>query len=272
MDDNLPMPGRTLAILLGASRFRHLDVEAEGTSFYNSSNDFYEYLLHALNIPKANLASFFDDGQSPDEQLNEVREFVRRWTEKLREQGTPARDIIVHYVGHGILSQNQVLSLAVRNTEQENNSIKAPDLAIQLREVALVLRKYIIVDCCFSGGAYRYFDFLETQQLVRGLPTRGTSVLSSTSSGSLSYAPNKLKRTIFSDALLKVLNEGHKDRASPLSLNDVTELTQALICQGSRGRQVVSGSTFAKHARGGCSEGPVVSQFEGGRLTGLLQR
>src|ERR1700758_2372141 len=102
MAENQPTPGQTLAVLLGASFYRYARKLAQGPAFYNSSQQFAEYLSEVMKLPDENIASFFDEGRSAGDQLREIRDFLEQRTAELKNAGTAPSDLIVHYVGHGL--------------------------------------------------------------------------------------------------------------------------------------------------------------------------
>lgn len=71
MPESDPTPQQTLVLLLGASRFPHAGKLAQGRAFYNSAEDFSDYLVSAegLAIPRENVAWLFDDSRSPSDQV-----------------------------------------------------------------------------------------------------------------------------------------------------------------------------------------------------------
>jgi hypothetical protein len=95
---------QTLAVVLGASSFRRAPKLTQGRAFYNSAQDFYEYLVapDGLNLPQDNVIWLFDESGSPSDQLEDVSEFLERRTKELKDAKTPAKDLITYYVGHGL--------------------------------------------------------------------------------------------------------------------------------------------------------------------------
>jgi chaperonin GroEL len=241
MADLQPTPVQTLAVLLGASVYRYAPKLARGPAFYNSSQQFGQYLTDTMGLPYENVASFFDEGRSAGDQLRDIRDFLERRAAELKNAGTPPRDLIVHYVGHGLFSgSDSDYCLAVRATDEQNEgytSIRMRDLAAVIRNSATFLRKYLILDCCFSGAAYAQFQsgpLSVVQVKVRDLlddesPQRGTSLLCSASAKDPSVAPKGQPRTMFSDCLLTVLAEGRHDFGPRLSFSELGELVRIRI-------------------------------------------
>ncbi len=236
-----PTPGQTLAVLLGASIYRYAPKLARGPAFYNSSQQFGQYLTETMGIPELNVTSFFDEGRSAGDQLRDVRDFLERRINELKNEGTPARDLIIHYVGHGLFSGRESdYCLAIRATDERDEgftSIRMRDLAGVIHNSATFMRKFLILDCCFSGAAYTQLQsgpLNVVEVKVRDVlqdesPQRGTTLLCSASAKDPSIAPKGLPRTMFSDSLLAVLTEGSEDFGPQLSMSDIGELVRVRI-------------------------------------------
>lgn len=239
MNSGEPLPQQMLAVLLGASSFRRAPNLAQGRAFYNSAQDFQEYLLAAngLGIPRENVAWFFDDSRSPSDQLQDIRDFLESRSTDLTNKGTPAKDLIVYYVGHGFFSgPDQTYCLAVRTTDERSEaltSMRSVDLAAIIKAQARFLRKFLILDCCFSAAAYKEFQSSPLQagriKLLDELPQKGTTLLCSSSAHDASLAPRDLPRTMFSDALLSALRQGHPFLGPRLSLSELGDLIKTKL-------------------------------------------
>ncbi len=234
MPESAPSPQQTLVLLLGASRFPHAAKLAQGRAFYNSAEDFSDYLVSSegLSIPRENVAWLFDDSRSPSEQLLEIGRFLQARSSELTSQGTPPHDLIVHYVGHGLFAMpDQAYCLAVRGTDEGNeglSSIRMTDLASVVKSRARFLRKFLILDCCFSAAAYKEFQSgpltAARVKILNELPERGTTLLCSSSAQNPSLAPQGLSRTMFSDALVKALRAGHPLLGPRISVSELGDL------------------------------------------------
>lgn len=241
MTDIEPTPGQTLAVLLGAGSFRYAPKLACGSAFSNSSQQFEQYLTGTMGVPEKNVESFFNDRRPASEQLRDIRDFLERRSAELKNAGTPAHDLIVHYVGHGLFSGgDNDYCLAISATDEQNEgftSIRMRDLAGVIRSSAGFLRKFLILDCCFSGAAYAQFQsgplsvvrVKVRDELSDESPQRGTSLLCSASAKDPSVAPSGLPRTMFSDSLLRVLAEGHEAFGPQLSFSELGELVRLRI-------------------------------------------
>lgn len=241
MSEFAPTPQQTLALLLGASSFRRYPTLAQGKPFYNSAQDFKEYLVDSqgLSLPEDNVNSLFDDTRSPSDQLHDIGDFIERRTATLKTQGIPPTDLIVYYAGHGFFSgQDQAYSLAVRFTDQQNEgvtSLRVSDLASVIKACARFLRKFLILDCCFSAAAYKEFQTgplaASRVKLLHEFPERGTSMLCSASSQDASLVPAGLSRTMFSDALINALRHGHASLGPRLSVSELGDLVKVNLVE-----------------------------------------
>jgi hypothetical protein len=235
----MPNPRQTLAVLIGASWFGRAPKLAQGRAFYNSAHDFHEYLTSSagLCLARENVNWLFDDSRLPSDQLQDIRDFLERRSADLGGRGTPPEDLIVHYVGHGLFwGSDQAYCLAVRATDERSEgltSVRVGDLAAIIKAHATFLRKILILDCCFSAAAYKEFQSgpLEAARvkLLEELPKRGTTLLCSASAQDASLAPEGLSRTMFSDALLKALHQGHSFLGPRLSVWELGDLVKELL-------------------------------------------
>jgi hypothetical protein len=219
---------RALAVILGASTFPASQVLTEAHSFLASALEFRKYLLdpQGLALDDQRLLNLFDDPRSPSDQLLEIARFLmRRSSENRANRG----DLLLYYVGHGLFTRgDQAYCLAVRCTSQINEgatSIRAVDLAQILKEYAAFLRKYLILDCCFSATMYREFMSAPLEavrvQIQNELPSRGTALLCSSSAREPSLAPSGLEYTMFSSALLRALRQGHPSFGAQFAFSEL---------------------------------------------------
>ncbi len=234
-----PTPQTTLALIFGASWFQHSSKLAAGRAFLNSAADFRDYLTASsgLAIPRNNVCWLFDDGRSPSDQLVYMARFLESRSGNLRDQQTPPRDLIVYYVGHGLFpTSDQTYYLAIKGTEEGNEgltSIRASELASVIKIRARFLRRFLILDCCFSATTYKEFQSgpLQTARLklLDELPQSGTALLCSSSPHDPSLAPQGLSHTMFSNALLKALRCGDPYFGAQMSLSEVGDLVKKLL-------------------------------------------
>jgi hypothetical protein len=235
-----PIPRQVLAIVFGASHFdRRL---ARGPAFYNSATDIMTYLVspEGLGLPSDNILNLFDSTALPSDQLEEIRHFLNGRIADLKASGTSPTDFLMYYVGHGLFTaMGQSYHLAVRRTDLENESvtsIRMTDLANVVKHNAAFLRRYLILDCCYSATAYREFQSgplqLAYARLCTEFPERGTTILCSSSAQDASLAPDGLKHTMFTDALLRALEFGHLNLGPRMSFSDIGDLIRESLREG----------------------------------------
>jgi serine/threonine protein kinase len=241
MPESGPNPQQTLAVLLGASSFERAPKLAQGPAFYMSAQDFRKYLTSStgLGLPRDNVNWRFDDNRSSSDQLRDIGDFLETRSADLKNKGIPPQDLIVYYVGHGLFwGPDHAYCLAVRATDEGSeglSSIRVSDLASVIKAHARFLRKFLILDCCFSAAAYREFQSGPLQagrvRLLDELPERGTALLCSASAQDPSLAPEGLPRTMFSDALLRVLRQGHSSLGPRLSVSELGDLIKVNLLE-----------------------------------------
>ena len=236
MAERGPNPRETLAVVLGASRFKRAPKLAQGRAFYNSAQDFEDYLKSSggLGLPPENIDQLFDDTRSPSDQLQDIRDFLERRSTVIKVLGLEPRDLILYYVGHGLFSEDFSYYLAVSGTDERSEvltSIRVSDLASIIKSSARFLRKFLILDCCFSASAYAEFQSgpltAGRVKILEELPQRGTALLCSANAHDPALAPMGHTRTMFSDSLLRALEQGHPSLGARLSLSELGDLVKA---------------------------------------------
>lgn len=220
----------TLVILLGASAWPKSPNLGVGESFANSAHDFRAYLLRVdgFRLPQENLLDLFDDERTPSEMDEKISKFLHSRISALKERGTPARDLLLYYVGHGGFAAGDSYFLAIRATRQSGeltSGLQIAALANTLLEGARGLRRFLVLDCCFSATAYTEFQAapLEVARIktLERFPERGTALLCSSGARDPSRAPQNAKHTMFSGAFLSVLEQGDHSLGASLSLREL---------------------------------------------------
>lgn len=222
-------PQTTLAIILGANEFQRSPNLESTPAFGRSANDFMLYLLdtEGFGLPVANLLNLFDSPKPPSEILEEISAFLISRQQEMKEV-FGVRDLIVYYTGHGGFTPTKEYFLAVSVTRHKlegGTSLRMSDFAATIKEAARNLRRYIILDCCFSAAAFKEFQSAPLSavhvQTMESFPKEGTTLLCSSSSRTVSIAPDGAKHTMFSGALLDVLRKGVPMIESSLSMEQV---------------------------------------------------
>jgi hypothetical protein len=113
-------------------------------------------------------------------------------------------------------------------------------LARTLSRIAPDARKFIIIDACFAGAAQP--DFIPQgpaaermeEQTMAGFAESGTALLCAASAADVALAPVLGTYTMFSDALLHVMQRGSPNRGAYLSFDDMRSLATQFIRQKHR--------------------------------------
>jgi len=241
-------PETTLIIILGASEFPHLPL-GSNMAFRNSAADFKDYLLDqdAFGLPDENLLCLFDSSEAVIKQNDHIKTFLQKHLKGPRDEKTPnPGDLIIYYVGHGdFCNPNQTYFLALRATEEGNESISGypiHTLAKTLNNHAAHIRRYLILDCCFSAAALKEFQSaplqVAVQKIEEVLPSKGTSLLCAASATNAAISPSGGNYTMFSGALLRVLKRGSTKLPERLSLSEIGQEVHTLIREKFRGSAV----------------------------------
>ncbi|MBY3366504.1 caspase family protein [Rhizobium laguerreae] len=235
-------PDTTLLLILGAEEFPNAGLQGS-IAFANAVRSILTYFLspYGYRLPQENVIYFFDDELDPSALDRTIRVELTASLARLTAKGTPATDLIVYYVGHGSFDEDRQYFLALRSTDSKNQGIsglKVGPLMRSLNGVAGSLRKYVILDACYSGEAVRFSqsspgtEHIMVGQMVRSLERQGSAFLCSSSREVISEFLKDGSNTKFTKALTDVLWEGSTTRPSPLSLDDLADLTRERISIG----------------------------------------
>src|ERR1700693_3953091 len=229
-----PTAETTLAVILGASEFKDPNF-TPSKAFEKSAQDFRAYLLDpkGLGLPFENLLYLFDFLNEATQLDDMVVDFLKSRVTQERERPKP-RDLIFYYVGHGAFSSpGDEYFLAVRATRSPNRfqtGYSVAMLANTLKEYATYLRRYLILDSCFSAAAYAAFQStgpleVAKQKTLAEFPGKGTGLLCAAGPKDPAKVLPGQVHTMFSGALLEALRKGSlqlDERLSLLQLGDLT--------------------------------------------------
>jgi hypothetical protein len=240
MPGELVEPRTTLAIVLGASKWPLSPKLPASEAFTNSAQRFLDYLQteDGFNLPFDNLLNLFDLEKSPDDIDQAISKFLIERQKQLAEAGTVAKDLIIYYVGHGGFTPGQQeYVLAIRLTRQDRegaSSIRISDLARTLKQDAARLRRYLIFDCCFAATVFKEFQSSGPAQAAHlktlgEFPTKGTALLCAASARDVAVAPRDQRYTMFSGALLEVLQRGSPELDTYITLAQVGDRVKEVI-------------------------------------------
>lgn len=233
----LPSPATTLVIILGASKFPKAKQFLPNPTFLNSAKAMVRYFRNEkrFNLPESNLLSLFDENLQSSEVDYNIASFLQNAAKELpiRAPSGPT-DLLVYYVGHGTFSTSgEEYALVLRATVEHNDyytGYPISMLARTLKEKARGLRRYLILDSCFAGAALAPLQttpsVIAKKQILEVLPSEGTALLCAASARAPAKAPLSGTYTMFTEALLHVLEHGAPTDSPKLSLLKVGELCQ----------------------------------------------
>ncbi|MEQ1956341.1 hypothetical protein [Mesorhizobium sp. CN2-181] len=231
-------PNSTAAVVLGAHDWTGIGLE-RAPSFLRSARHIVQHLYNpaGLGLDPELVLDLFDNAASASDQLAELQETLDQHVRERRGEGRPLTDVLLYYIGHGHPSDSGDLSLLVRRSRRNLESetgIKTADLARTLRIAAPQQRRSVILDCCFSERAAKSFIGMSANlshqiaavaagNLGDNQPARGTLVLCSSGIGTASIGDPNAKHTLFTGAVLDVLQHGAEGFPSRLSFSDLRD-------------------------------------------------
>jgi hypothetical protein len=193
----LPDPGRSRAVLIGASTYRHLDDLPAVRNNLSGIRD-------ALVAPA--------QGGLPADKCMVVAEPAAPVDvyRALREQAAAAEDtLLVYFAGHGRTGSRNELWLCLPSTDPDELPYSAWPYDELRRVVAgsRATKKVVILDCCFSGRAMA--DQAGDEETILGqVGIEGTYLLTATAANAVALAPPGEPYTAFTGTLLGLINEG----------------------------------------------------------------
>jgi hypothetical protein len=234
-----PSPATTLVVLLGASEFPRHGSFTSNPAFAASAAALQAYFLdpQGFGLPSENLLPLFDVDAPLDEIDERIDTFLRERTHALTAGGSPARDVVLYYVGHGGFTglRNEQYFLALRRTasgREQTTGFGADVLASRLNSNTRFMRRYVIIDACFSAEFVRSLQTSPATAIVRAINDAlddvdsGTVLLCAADKDHPAYAPSGEPYTVFSGALLAALRAGDSRRGPRLSPEQVWGLVQ----------------------------------------------
>ena len=232
----LPDPGRSRAVLIGASTYRHLE---------------------DLPAVRNNLAGFRDVlvapalGGLPADNCTVVAEPARPVDvyRTLRQQAAAAEDtLLVYFAGHGRTGSRNELWLCLPDTDPDELPYSAWPYDELRRVVAdsRATKKVVILDCCFSGRALA--DQAGDEETILGqVGIEGTYLLTATAANAVALAPPGERYTAFTGTLLDLLNKGIPDGPELLTFGQIYPRLQYTLTSRQLPRPRQQGSDTIAH-------------------------
>jgi len=202
--------------MLGASQYPR-DEKLSNEQFLHTAEAVRQYFQSrdAFALPSDNLLWLFDSPEAPSELDGRIRDFLR--SARQRDEASRPRDVIVYYIGHGFFDDQKSYFLALHSLRPDapDSSYRFKSLQLAIKSEARHARKYLILDACYSGAASREWMSPNAdaqlvvnevaQEMKDDLPHKGTALLCATNRDDPARAPAKAEYTMFSGALIDVL-------------------------------------------------------------------
>jgi hypothetical protein len=230
-------PESTLAVVLGASEFPNLGIRSD-SGFLAAAEGFTAYLRDSIGygLPEENLHFCFNFHRGTDALYQGIGDFAKTRIEDVRSRGHHVADVLVYYVGHGYVDNQQHYHLALRSTRQINYEYTSLTIEAVFREftgVSNQVRLFLILDACFAGEVLKQFQAVSVidplAQQLREEPSRGSAVLCSSPPDLASLVLPDHSNTAFTSALTEVLRHGSSKHGRRLNLNEVRDLVHAQL-------------------------------------------
>ena len=199
-------------VFLGASDFVNSNDLSSSPAFLASYQKIKNYFLHDenYNIKEDNCLDLFNSDLSPDKMDDKLREFLNNIKEK------EITDLIFYYVGHGCYHRRQGFILATKSLKDDNKTLSGllfSNLANRISTSAEKIRTYFLLDCCFSAEATNSFQGTSAtsvieKQFISDFPSKGTTMLCSSSKDLPSIIVIERNITMFTEGLEKALVSG----------------------------------------------------------------
>ncbi|MEK7989415.1 MAG: phosphoribosyltransferase family protein [Thiotrichaceae bacterium] len=231
--EEIPVIGKTIAIILGANDWPHwtdLDSIPNNNAFKNAANEFKEYITGVLRIPYSDILDLFDS----DLTLLSIDKEIERFL-KVRSSDKAYTDVILYYVGHGTIDQNQ-FAVLLKSSEKSRKSLtiyKMRNLKARLDDAIGLKRFWIFLDCCFAGSAVVDFqpqDDIQTSMLNEAESVflgEGIAFFAACAPDKKAFADFNGGITQFSHMLLGALGDGSEDYGDKLTANHVFKIMKA---------------------------------------------
>lgn len=204
----LPDGARSRALLIGTGAYEHLNGVPEIRA---NLRVLKEALERHTGLPPEHCRTLLDP---PD--LAAVGREVEAATRDASDL------LLIYYSGHGLVASDGLLHLALPQTSQRllpwsGIPFKLLHHAVQ---VSRAKTKVLILDCCFSGRATQLLSG-EESTILGQITANGAFTLTSSPANEPSFAVDGRGHTVFTGALLKVLESGSPRAGEMLTLGDI---------------------------------------------------
>jgi uncharacterized caspase-like protein len=204
----LPDAARSRAVLVGCSRYQHLEALPAVTNNLAA-------LRGVLTDPA--LGGFTRDSCTVLAEPTATRDVF----ETLRRAAQQTEDtLLVYFCGHGLLGERNELHLALADAERDFLPFTA--LAYDWVRAALAetraRNRIVILDCCFAGRAIS--DMASAADgIIEQTSIEGTYILAAAPADKSALAPEGATYTAFTGVLVELLRAGIPDGPELLTLD-----------------------------------------------------
>lgn len=232
----LPDPGRSRAVLIGASTYCNLE---DLPAVRNNLSGFRDVLVAPAlgGLPTDNCTVMTDPATPVD---------VYR---TLRQHAADAEDtLLVYFAGHGRTGSRNELFLCLPDTDPEELPYSAWPYDELRRVVAnsRATKRVVILDCCFSGRALA--DQGGDEETILGqVGIAGTYILTATAANAVALAPLGERYTAFTGTLLGLLTTGIPDGPELLTFGQIYPRLQHTLTSRQLPRPRQQGSDTIAH-------------------------
>lgn len=232
----LPDPGRSRAVLIGASTYSHLE---DLPAVRNNLSGFRDVLVApALGGLAADNCTVVAEPARPVDIYR-----------TLRQHAAAAEDtLLVYFAGHGRIGSRNELFLCLPDTDPDELPYSAWPYD-ELRQVVAdsrATKKVVILDCCFSGRALA--DQAGDEETILGqVGIEGTYLLTATAANAVALAPPGERYTAFTGTLLGLLTKGIPDGPELLTFGQIYPRLQHTLTSRQLPRPRQQGSDTIAH-------------------------
>ncbi|WP_330242655.1 MULTISPECIES: caspase, EACC1-associated type [unclassified Streptomyces] len=191
----LPDPGASRAVLIGTSRYEHLEQLPAVSNNLTALAGLLSGPL-SLRMPAPNV-TIIENPRDPSTVVDPLRQAAAEATDTL----------LVYYAGHGLIDPHDALALAMPHTQP--GRIETSLIYDWLRHILLgcrAQRHIVLLDCCYSGLALGRMS--APQGLADHAAVEGTFLLAASAETCTALAPVGDTHTAFTGALLDTLRHG----------------------------------------------------------------
>ncbi|MGW4026700.1 caspase, EACC1-associated type, partial [Streptomyces sp. NPDC005009] len=191
----LPDPGASRAVLIGTSRYDHLEQLPAVSNNLTALAALLSGPL-SLRLPAPHV-TVVENPPDPGTVMDPLRQAAAEATDTL----------IVYYAGHGLIDSHDTLTLALPHTQSDRIETSLNyDWLRQILLTSHAQRHVVLLDCCYSGLALGRMN--ASQGLADQAAVEGTFLLAASAETRTALAPVGDTHTAFTGALLDTLRHG----------------------------------------------------------------